>query len=95
MRMAPHTIPSAPPGTPGCTRATVANVTLKTLANRVFQLDTHVHIPISYDWNNNEPEYYPFKEPLKIWDYSRLNPAFFRNIEKRSGNWIRWGFRPT
>jgi len=40
--------------------------------------------PKSYDWNNNEPLYYPFEgTPLKNWDYSRLNPAFFRNIENR------------
>ncbi len=40
--------------------------------------------PKSYDWNNNEPLYYPFEgTPLTNWDYSKLSPAFFRNIEKR------------
>ena len=40
--------------------------------------------PKSYDWNNNEPVYYPFEgKALTNWDFTRLNPAFFRNIEKR------------
>lgn len=62
----------------------LANVTLQTLAKGYFNKMRMCIFPKSYDWNNNEPEYYPFEgTPLKNWDYSRLNPAFFRNIEKR------------
>ena len=62
----------------------LANVTLNTLAKGYFNKIRMCIFPKSYDWNNNEPEYYPFEgTPLKNWDYSRLNPAFFRNIEKR------------
>lgn len=62
----------------------LAEVTLKTLSKGYFNKIRMCIFPKSYDWNNNEPKYYPFKgRPLKEWDYTRLNPAFFRNIEKR------------
>ena len=62
----------------------LAELTLKTLSKGYFNKMRMCIFPKSYDWNNNEPQYYPFEgKPLKDWDYSRLNPAFFRNIEKR------------
>ena len=62
----------------------LANVTLKTLSKGYFNKMRMCIFPKSYDWNNNEPPYYPFEgTPLKNWDFSRLNPAFFQNIEKR------------
>src|SRR5574344_283615 len=62
----------------------LADLTLKTLSNGYFNKMRMCIFPKSYDWNNNEPQYYPFEgQPLKNWDYSRLNPAFFQNIEKR------------
>ena len=62
----------------------LAEVTLKTLAKGYFNKMRMCIFPKSYDWNNNEPFYYPFEgTPLKNWDFSRLNPAFFQNIEKR------------
>ncbi len=62
----------------------LANVTLNTLSKGYFNKMRMCIFPKSYDWNNNEPLYYPFEgKPLKEWNYSRLNPAYFRNIEKR------------
>ena len=62
----------------------LAELTLKTLSKGYFNKIRMCIFPKSYDWNNNEPQYYPFEgKPLKNWDYTRLNPAFFRNIEKR------------
>jgi hypothetical protein len=62
----------------------LAEVTLKTLSKGYFNKMRMCIFPKSYDWNNNEPQYYPFEGmPLKNWDFTRLNPAFFRNIEKR------------
>jgi len=62
----------------------LAELTIKTLAKGYFNKIRMCIFPKSYDWNHNEPKYYPFEgTPLKTWDYSRLNPAFFRNIEKR------------
>ena len=86
----------------------LAEVTLKTLSKGYFNKIRMCIFPKSYDWNNNEPLYYPFEgTPLKNWDYSRFNPAFFQNIEKRIGQldslgiqadlivfhpYDRWGF---
>lgn len=62
----------------------LAEVTLKTLSKGYFNKMRMCIFPKSYDWNNNEPLYYPFEgTPMKNWNYSRLNPEFFRNIEKR------------
>jgi len=62
----------------------LAELTLRTLSKGYFNKIRMCIFPKSYDWNNNEPLYYPFEgKPLKNWDYSRLNPVFFRNIEKR------------
>jgi hypothetical protein len=62
----------------------LAEVTLQTLSKGYFNKMRMCIFPKSYDWNNNEPVYYPFEgTALKNWNYSKLNPAFFRNIEKR------------
>jgi hypothetical protein len=62
----------------------LAEVTLKTLSKGYFNKMRMCIFPKSYDWNNNEPLYYPFEgKPLTNWDFTRFNPAFFRNIEKR------------
>ncbi len=62
----------------------LAELTLETLSKSCFNKVRMCIFPKSYNWNNNKPLYYPFEgTPLKNWDFSRLNPAFFRNIEKR------------
>jgi hypothetical protein len=62
----------------------LADLTIKTLSKGYFNKMRMCIFPKSYDWNNNEPLYYPFEgKPLKEWNFDKLNPAFFRNIEKR------------
>jgi hypothetical protein len=62
----------------------LAEVTLQTLSNGYFNKLRMCVFPKSYNWNKNEPLYYPFEGmPLTEWDYSRFNPEYFRNIEKR------------
>ncbi len=62
----------------------LADATLKTLSKGYFNKMRMCIFPKSYDWNNNEPLYYPFEgKPLTHWDFTRFNPEFFRNIEKR------------
>ncbi len=60
--------------------------TLKTLADSPFNKLRMCVFPKSYTYNQNEPKYYPYEgKPLKDWDFSRFNPAFFRHFEKRVG----------
>jgi len=60
--------------------------TLETLAEAPFNKLRMCVFPKSYTYNKNEPQYYPYQgEPLKDWDFSRFNPAFFRHFEKRVG----------
>jgi len=62
----------------------LADETIKILSKGYFNKMRMCIFPKSYDWNHNEPKFYPFEgTPPKNWDYTRLNPAFFRNIEKR------------
>lgn len=62
----------------------LAELTLKTLSFGYFNKMRMCIFPKDYDWNKNEPLLYPFEgKPLTDWDYTRFNPAFFRNIEKR------------
>lgn len=62
----------------------LADVTLKTLSIGYFNKIRMCIFPKSYDWNHNEPLYYPFKgKPPTNWDFSRFNPVFFQNIERR------------
>ena len=40
--------------------------------------------PKSYQYNHNEPPFYPFgRDAAGKSDFTRLNPAFFANIERR------------
>ena len=82
--------------------------TLQTLKNSPFNKMRMCVFPKDYDYNKNEPEYYPFEGSLeKGWDFSRFNPEFFRHLEKRIGDlrnlgieadlilfhpYDRWGF---
>jgi len=62
----------------------LAEQTLKTLSNGYFNKLRMCIFPKSFGWNYNEPEYYPFEgKPMENWNYSKLNPIFFRNIENR------------
>ena len=62
----------------------LARLTLQTLSKGYFNKIRMCIFPKDYDWNKNEPPLYPFEgKPLEDWDYSRFNPAYFRNIEKR------------
>lgn len=58
--------------------------TLKTLAEAPFNKMRMCVFPKRYDYNHNEPEWYPFVgSPEEGWDYTRFNPAFFRHLEGR------------
>jgi hypothetical protein len=62
----------------------LAEVTLQTLSNGYFNKLRMCIFPKSYRWNKNEPLIYPFEGmPLTKWDFSRFNPEYFRNIERR------------
>ncbi len=57
--------------------------TIKTLSAGYFNKMRMCIFPKDYDWNHNGPLMYPFEgcAPDK-WDYTRLNPDYFRNIEQ-------------
>lgn len=58
--------------------------TLRTLATAPFNKLRFCVFPKNYDWNKNEPVFYPFTgTPPKTWDFTRFNPAFFQHLEKR------------
>lgn len=58
-------------------------VTVNTIKKGYFNKMRMCIFPKSYDWNLNEPEYYPFEGSRELgWDYSHFNPEYFRNIEK-------------
>jgi hypothetical protein len=60
--------------------------TLRTLAASPFNKLRMCIFPKNYDWNKNEPVYYPFVgTPPTHWDFTRCNPAFFQHLEKRLG----------
>jgi hypothetical protein len=60
--------------------------TLATLKAGPFNKIRMCVFPKHYDWNHNEPVYYPFEgTPPKTWDFTRFNPAFFQHLEKRIG----------
>lgn len=62
----------------------LAEETLNTLSKGYFNKIRMCIFPKDYDWNKNEPLYYPFEgRPLNDWDFTRFNPEFFRNIENR------------
>jgi hypothetical protein len=58
--------------------------TLKTLKTAPFNKMRMCVFPKHYDYNHNEPQYYPFeKDRDGAWDYTRFNPAFFWHLERR------------
>ena len=66
--------------------------TIKTLATAPFNKMRMCVFPKNYDFNKNEPEFYPFEgEPLADWDFTRFSPAFFRHLEKRIQGLMKLG----
>jgi hypothetical protein len=60
--------------------------TLATLKQSPFNKLRMCVFPKHYAYNRNEPRLYPFAgTPLRSWDFTRFNPAFFRHLEKRVG----------
>jgi hypothetical protein len=61
-------------------------LTLKTLAASPFNKLRMCVFPKHYEFNTNEPVYYPFAgTPPRQWDFTRFNPQFFQHLEKRIG----------
>lgn len=58
--------------------------TLETLKNSPFNKLRMCIFPKHYEFNKNEPIYYPFEGSLeKGWDFTRFNVEFFRHLEQR------------
>ncbi len=58
--------------------------TLQTLATAPFNKMRMCVFPKSYQFNQNEPPFYPYEGSLSEgWDYTRFNPSFFRHLENR------------
>lgn len=82
--------------------------TLATLRAAPFNKMRMCVFPKSYDYNHNEPVYYPFeRNAAGEFDFARFDPAFFRHFERRVGElqalgieadiilfhpYDRWGF---
>lgn len=66
--------------------------TLQTLKDAPFNKLRMCVFPKRYDFNKNEPEYYPFTGSLEAgWDFTRFNPEFFRHLEKRIQDLLELG----
>lgn len=64
--------------------AALQEQTLRTLAASPFNKMRMGVFPKRYEFNTNEPPLYPFEgKAPRQWDFSRFNPAFFRNLEQR------------
>jgi hypothetical protein len=58
--------------------------TLKALSQSPFNKLRMCVFPKHYDYNHNEPEYYPFEKASETgWNFERFNPVFFRHLESR------------
>jgi len=58
--------------------------TLETLRTAPFSKIRMCVFPKSYEYNHNEPPYYPFvRDAAGVSDFTRPNPEFFAHIEKR------------
>ena len=58
--------------------------TLKTLSSAPFNKIRMCLFPKSYEYNHNEPVFYPFERTGEgTSDFSRPNPAFFAHLEER------------
>ena len=61
--------------------------TLKALSTAPFNKIRMCVFPKSYEYNHNEPPFYPFeRSAMGVSDFTRLNPEFFRHLEKRIGD---------
>lgn len=66
--------------------------TLATLAQAPFNKMRMCVFPKSYDYNHNEPEYYPFERQADgQFDFTRFNPAFFQHFERRVAGLLALG----
>ncbi len=66
--------------------------TLQSLSNAPFNKIRMCVFPKSYQYNHNEPPYYPFeRNAAGVSDFSRPNPAFFAHIEQRIADLRRLG----
>jgi hypothetical protein len=66
--------------------------TLATLAAAPFNKMRMCVFPKSYDFNHNEPVYYPFERNEDgSFDFTRPNPAFFRHFERRVADLLALG----
>jgi hypothetical protein len=63
----------------------LVNETLASLAKTAFNKIRMTVMPKNYDvYINNEPPFYPFEgSKEKGWEFSKPNPAFFRNFEQK------------
>ncbi len=82
--------------------------TLETLRSAPFNKMRMCVFPKDYEFNRNEPVYYPFERTEDgDWDFTRFSPGFFRHFEGRVGElrdlgieadvilfhpYDRWGF---
>jgi hypothetical protein len=58
--------------------------TLATLRSAAFNKMRMCVFPKSYDYNHNEPMYYPFvRDAAGAHDWTRFDPGFFQHLEKR------------
>ncbi len=58
--------------------------TLASLAASPFNKLRMCVFPKSYQFNDNEPELYPYEGSVEEgWDFTRFNPGFFRHLENR------------
>ncbi len=61
--------------------------TLETLRTAPFNKIRMCVFPKSYEYNHNEPPYYPFERSgTGVNDFTRPNPEFFAHIEQRIGD---------
>lgn len=76
-------------------------LTLQSLKNSGFNKVRMCVFPKNYDLIKDEPEFYPYliKEirkdvkgkEIKVWDFTRFNPAFFQHLEKRIDDLAKLG----
>ena len=66
--------------------------TLETLKASPFNKIRMCVFPKHYNYNHNEPFFYPFEGSLESgWDFQRFNPEFFIHLEKLIGNLMKMG----
>lgn len=65
--------------------------TLATLRTSPFNKMRMCVFPKSYDYNHNEPRWYPFEGEPGAWDWSRPRPEYFRHLEARIAELDRLG----